>query len=141
MSRKNNFGMLRVLPPHPLGVCQYALGVSVTARLAYLVLFPRQVAKRSFTTQSRRSRGYHPPQAVYHQGRTRPWISSIPQELHPFPCPSAGRVAGGASPSPTDKTHPSSAPLTPPSVAFHLRGAQISHRRYFTNSTGIYFTV
>ena len=30
--------------------------------------------------------GYHPPQAVYHQGRTRPWISSIPQELH-FPLP------------------------------------------------------
>ena len=31
--------MLRVLPPHPLGVYKYALGASVTARLAYLALF------------------------------------------------------------------------------------------------------
>ena len=38
VSRKNSGGMLRVLPPHPLGVCKYAFCASA-ARLAYLALF------------------------------------------------------------------------------------------------------
>ena len=47
LSNKNNGGMLRVLPPHPLGVCKYALGASAAARLAYLVLFVRGQAKNA----------------------------------------------------------------------------------------------
>ena len=39
--------MFRVLPPHHLGVCKYAISASVAARLAYLALFLRQVAKNA----------------------------------------------------------------------------------------------
>ena len=60
VSRKNNFGMLRVLPPHPLRVWRYALGASAAARLAYLVLFPRQVAKRHYVAKFLYSLGVIP---------------------------------------------------------------------------------
>ena len=48
VSRKNSGGMLRVLPPHHLNVYKYALGASAAARLAFLALFLRQVAKMEF---------------------------------------------------------------------------------------------